>query len=83
MSQDIAKRVISSEFCQRHKPIQKKEPLITTPLLERPWQKIAADLYEINGQRHLVVMDYYFRFIEIAFMSRITSKLVIMKLKNM
>ena len=83
MSQDIAKRVTSCEFCQLQKPTQKKEPLITTPLPERPWQKIAGDLCEINGQRYLVVMDYYSRLIEIAFMSRITSKLVVMKLKNM
>ena len=51
MSQDIAKRVTSCEFCQLHKPIQTKEPLITTPLPESSWQKIAADLCEINGQR--------------------------------
>ena len=51
MSQDMAKRVTSCEFCQLHKPIQTKEPLITTPLPESSWQKIAADLCEINGQR--------------------------------
>ena len=82
MSEDVAKRVISCEFFQRHKPTQKKEPLITTPLPERPWQNIAADLCQINGQRYLAVIDYYSRLIEMAFMSRITSKLVIMKLNN-
>ena len=62
--------------------MQKKGPVITTPLLNYPCRKIVADLCEINGQRHIVVMDYYSRFIEIPLMFWINSKLGIMKLKN-
>jgi len=54
----------------------------TTPLPERAWKKIGEDLCEHKGKQFLVVIDYYSRFPEIAFMSSTTSHAVINKLKD-
>jgi len=40
---DIQNKVSACDFCQENLPTQRKEPLITTPLLERAWKKIGAD----------------------------------------
>ena len=80
---DIQNKVSTCDFCQENLPTQRKEPLITTPLSERAWKKISTDLCEHEGKQFLVVIDYYSRFPEIAFMSSTTSNAVINKLKDL
>ena len=64
------------------KPTITKEPLMTTDLPDRPWQKVSTDLLELAGQKYLVVMDYYSRFIEILSLVETTSQVVNQKLKS-
>lgn len=61
ISQAVTDKVLSCSHCNKHKPSQHSEPLITTPLPELPWQKLAADF---KGKNFLVVMDYYSRWLE-------------------
>ena len=82
ISKDIQTKVQSCEFCQINKPTQRKEPLKPTTLPDRPWQKIAADLCELNRKHYLVVTDYYSRYIEIAYLEQLTSEYVVGKMKN-
>lgn len=82
LAKDIENRVANCDFCQTQRSTQRKEPLMPTPMPERPWQRVGADLCEQDGQRYLVVVDYYSRYIEIAHLSNMTSNQVIGKLKN-
>ena len=82
ISSDIAKIVRNCTFCEEKQPAQQKEPLLTTPLPERPFQQVAADLFQYEGQEYLVLVDYYSRYLEISHLPRITTNTVVGKLKN-
>lgn len=77
----ITNKVKLCDFCREQKPTQRREPLVTTPLPSGPWQRIAVDLFELEGKTFLVAVEYFSRDIEIASLTTITSKQVIDKLK--
>ena len=83
ISKEIKAKVESCQFCQENQPSQRKEPLMTTDLPDRPWQKVSTDLLELASEKYLVVMDYHSRFIEILSLVETTSQVVIQKLKSM
>ena len=79
---DIKSMVALCELCQTLRPNQHCEPLKPTELPSGPFEKLGTDLFEYNGKKYLVIVDYYSRYIEICELSRTTSPLVIGKLKG-
>ena len=82
ITHDVKRIVEMCDHCQAHKPKQHREPLMTTPLLTGPMQRIAADFSEAKGQNYLIVVDYYSRWIEILHVNRLTSAAYIKNLKD-
>jgi len=56
--------------------------MIPTPLPERPWQKVATDLFDHNGKTYIIVVDYNSRFFEIAPLKSTTTENAINLLKS-
>ena len=42
------------------------EPMIPSAVPETPWKVLGTDLFSLNGQAYLMVIDYFSRFIEIS-----------------
>ena len=57
MWQDDCRHVEECDECQRHWPLV-SDPMLRTSLPMKPWEAVAADLLEIQGQLYLVVVDY-------------------------
>lgn len=82
MSTEIKQTVAECEFCQERLPAQKSEPLLTTPLPDRPWQRVGADVLFHKNLSYLVVTDYYSRYIELAYLPDQRSSTLIFKVKS-
>lgn len=54
-----------------------------SPLPERPWQNVGVDAFELDGKKYVVVIDYYSRYPEIAYVPNLITSTVIAKLKSM
>jgi len=83
MSSDIRNMVRECTTCEefRRKP---REPLLSTPLPERPWWRLAVDLFENDGHTFLVVVDYYSRYITAHHLTDSTdSEAVVRKLESL
>lgn len=62
--------------CQVTKPAQNREPLMPTPLPDRPWSRVAADICEVDKINYLVVVDYFSRYIDLVYLPDMTSATV-------
>ena len=60
----------------------KREPLISIPLPDYPWQVVGTDLFELRGSKYPLVVDYFSRFPEAILLSTTTSAAVIAVLKS-
>ena len=56
--------------------------MIITPLPNYPWERIAADLFELKDSPYLLVADYYSRFIEVQKLTTTTSSNIVTQLKT-
>ena len=62
---------------------QQKETLHPREVPDRPWSKVAVDLFELNNRHYLVTVDYYSNYWEVDRLEySTTSKAVIYKLKQ-
>lgn len=66
------------QFCISNAP---KELMISHEFPEFRWQVVAADLFQINAEHHLLVLDYHSRYFELEKMSSTTCREVIIRMK--
>lgn len=81
LTKQIKQKVENCVICAREAH-NAPEPLLTTPLPDRPWQRVAADLFQWSNAMYLVVVDYFSRFIEVANLTSTTTAHVTEKLKS-
>ena len=82
LSTEINDFVKRCGHCQERRSTQRKEPLKSTPLPQYPWQNIGCDICEVKGSTYIVMVDYYSRYIEIAYIRTPTTHSVILKMKD-
>ncbi|KAI3361425.1 hypothetical protein L3Q82_013582 [Scortum barcoo] len=81
LSAHISQLVENCDTCSQQRA-EHREPLLTTPVQERPWQKVGTNLFFWEKQTYLLVVDYYSRFIEVANLHIATASTVIAALKD-
>ena len=81
MTADIKNYVSTCEACREYEQGQVKETMMSPETPNRPWQRVAADLFEFEGKTYLVTSDYYSDFFELDHLRSLSSVCVIRKLK--
>ena len=72
LSAQIKVMVENCTTCSKYRQ-QHPEPLMPTPLPQRPWQLIATDLFILEKVTYLLVGDYYSRYVEVVALPKSTS----------
>ena len=82
MSQQIKELVEQCDICNRHRNKQTKQPLLQHEVPKRPWQKLATDLFYMNGDSYILLVDYYSKFFEVSMLNDTKSLTVIKGLRQ-
>lgn len=82
MTAAIKDYISTCEVCHTYETKQQKEPLIQHECPDRPWSKVASDLFQLNEKNYLITVDYASNFWEVDYLENTTSRTVIRKLKS-
>ncbi|XP_014677177.1 PREDICTED: uncharacterized protein K02A2.6-like [Priapulus caudatus] len=82
MNSEIADMVSKCSTCLEHRNSNQKEPMIPSQIPTKPWEMVATDLFTLNGENYLLIVDYYSRYFEVAKLSDTKSATVIMHTKS-
>ena len=59
-----------------------REPMISSKLPKHPWERIATDLFEMNKQTYLLLVDYYSHYQEVIKLNSTASTSIIAAMKS-
>ena len=82
MSSQIENIVSSCPTCTTYQRCNSREPLLPHSVPNRPWAKVAADIFEIQRKQFLVLVDYYSRYVEVDELNSTTANHVITLCKS-
>ena len=60
--------------------VPQRQPMIASELPTHPWEKVASDLFYLNGKTYILA-DYFSRYLEVQSMSSTTSGQTVQALK--
>ena len=81
MRNDIRDTVSQCATCNEYQTKQAKEPLMTHEIPERPWSRVETDIFTLQGENYLVLVDYYSDFWEVDHLANMTAVNVIQHCK--
>lgn len=59
MSAELRQYIAQCETSSKYESKKQKETLMSHEIAECPWEKIGTDLYTIDGNEYLIVVDYF------------------------
>lgn len=81
LSVHIRQIVENCNMCSQHRTEQ-REPLLTTPVQDSPWQRVSSYLFFWENKSYLLTVDYFSRCIEVAHLKVASAEKVVAALKD-
>lgn len=82
MNSNIKNAVQNCGKCAEYQNKQQSEPLRPTAVPDLPHSEIGSDLFDFEGKKYLVLIDYYSRYIDVVLLQSTTSVAVIIAMKS-
>ena len=82
MSSEIKEAISQCSVCAEFQQKNHKEPMQTTKLPDRPWSRVAVDIFTLHRKEYVVLVDYYSDFVEVQEVADTTSPTIIQFLKE-
>ena len=83
MSAQIEDMVYKCEICNLHARKQQRQPLMSHEVPTQPWNKVACDLFVLDGTQYCLVTDFYSKYPEVINLGQSsTTKSVVNSLKT-
>ena len=76
INKEIISMVKDCYQCNKFQPAQPKLPIMQPDLPTRPWEKLGTDIFEFNGLKYLMIVDYFSRFPVIRHLKDMTAETV-------
>ncbi|UYV75139.1 hypothetical protein LAZ67_12002608 [Cordylochernes scorpioides] len=74
MSKDISDMVENCKTCIATERDKQKQPLMLKEIPELPWEIVASDIFQFEGNEYIVIIDSYSGFINFELINTINSK---------
>ena len=74
MNQDVYDTVSQCDVCQEYRYAQPQQPLQMHERPDRPWAKVACDIFYLKQVPYLLTVDYYSHYPEIALLTNESSR---------
>ena len=82
MSSDIKEAISQCSVCAEFQTRNPKEPMQTSKVPDRPWSRVAVDMFTLQRKEYVVLVDYYSDFAEVQEVADTTSPTIIQFLKE-
>ena len=82
MTAEIKEYVSRCDTCNGHRQDQPKEPLISQPVPERPWARVAVDLFTLEKKDYVIMVDDYSNYSEVNVLNQTTITAIITSMKS-
>ena len=73
MRAEIKEKCLSGGLCTQYVNERPQEPMKSHTIPTRPWSKIGADLFQLNGNNYLLMVDHYSDYIALDSLSGNTT----------
>ena len=82
MNNEIHNMVSQCPVCNNYLAKQQKEPMMTPENPTRPWQVVAQDMFMLDQENFLIIVDYFSDFWELDKLPDTLSSTVITRTKH-
>jgi len=82
MNSEIKEAIMKCSVCAEFQARNPKEPMQTSKIPDRPWSRLALDMFTLQKKEYIVLVDYYSDFVKVQELGDTTSPTIIQFLKE-